>query len=273
MDALAELGNWLYQRAALDELLVSTLVFGIIWVIANRKLPEIGPLIHKTGVTTDLCYWLTNRLIANPLIRAAIIFVFADILRLGGIPRLFPSQLEQLYLPLEVLVCMLAYDFFAYWRHRWTHSDLLWPIHAPHHSSTHINWMSGLREHFLDIFFIIVFGGVLMTVIGFSPAAIAITGLIRTYWVAFVHMDLAFSLGPLDYVIVTPRFHRWHHVQYRKGGQNYSGFFSFFDLLFGTFYLPKDKLASKFGTGEPNYPDSFKGQILQPFRVYWQRLR
>lgn len=259
----------LAEQAALRDLLVSTIVFAVIWFAVKRPQTfDLRNWLASTGTLTDLTYWLTNRLITNPLLIAAATYIFGTLL---PIPLLLPG-LRDLSLPVQIFTGLVVYDFFAYWRHRWSHSDLLWPIHAPHHSSTHLNWISGVREHFLDIFLIGLFGSILMLLLGFSPEAVAIVGTIRLYWVNFVHMDLSFSLGPLDYIIVTPRFHRWHHVPDKKGGQNYSGFFSFYDLIFGTFYLPKDKIAERFGPGEPNYPSGFAAQLLQPFKIYAGRL-
>ncbi len=48
--------------------------------------------------------------------------------------------------------------------------------------------------------------------------------------------------------------------------RNFAGFFSFFDLAFGTFYLPKDVKAEGFGLGDPGYPAGYLGQLLARFR-------
>lgn len=257
------------ELAGLRDLLISTVVFAVIWFAVKRPQTfSIRSWLASTGTLTDVAYWFTNRLVSAPLMIAGAAYVFGTLLPL---PLLLPG-LQGLPFAVQIVLGLLLYDFLAYWRHRWSHSDLLWPIHAPHHSSTHLNWLSGSREHFLDIFLIGLCGSILLLLIGFPADAVAAIGLIRLYWVNFVHMDLNFSLGPLDYIIVTPRFHRWHHVPDKKGGQNYSGFFSFYDLIFGTFYLPADRVAERFGPGEPNYPNTFSGQLLQPFIMYAQRI-
>jgi len=262
-----------FHQAGLRDLLISTVLFAAIWFAYKRTLQvDLQHLLTKTGVKTDLAYWLTNRLITNPLLIVGATFLFGTLLKF---PILLPG-LRELHLVVQVLIGSVIYDFFSYWRHRWSHHDLLWPVHAPHHSSTNLNWLSGVREHFLDIILIALFGGILLALLGFSLEAIAIIGIIRLYWIDFVHLDLPFSLGPLDYIITTPRFHRWHHVPRvpdMPGNRNFSGLFSFFDLAFGTFYLPKDKLPERFGAGEPNYPSGFWGQLWQPFRMYAARLK
>lgn len=96
-------------------------------------------------------------------------------------------------------------------------------------------------------------------------------GMARLYWVSFVHTDIHLDLGPLNYVIVTPRFHRWHHVPSRRGGQNYAGFFAFYDLIFGTYYYPKGEVPKNFGNGHKDYPEDFWNQLLYPFRTYFKK--
>ena len=53
----------------------------------------------------------------------------------------------------------------------------------------------------------------------------------------------------------------------REGNTNYGGDVIIWDLLFGTFYLPKGKQPSDdIGIGDmPNYPRSFAGLMLAPF--------
>ncbi len=108
--------------------------------------------------------------------------------------------------------------------------------------------------------------------LGFSVDAIFWVGVIRLYWVNFVHMDVKFELGILNYIIVTLRFHRWHHVPQRRGGHNYAGFFSFLDLIFGTFHLPKGEVPEKFGNGDKHYPQDFSEQLVYPLKVYLQSM-
>jgi sterol desaturase/sphingolipid hydroxylase (fatty acid hydroxylase superfamily) len=59
---------------------------------------------------------------------------------------------------------------------------------------------------------------------------------------AFVHANLR-TLGPFKYVLATPVFHRWHHTPFEDGGDtNFAGTFPIWDILFGTFRMPKNRL-------------------------------
>ena len=75
---------------------------------------------------------------------------------------------------------------------------------------------------------------------------------------AFVHANLSWSLGPFRYVLATPIFHRWHHTSREEGGNtNFAGTFPLWDILFGTFRMPK--------TGSRSITASAKGRF--PSRV------
>jgi sterol desaturase/sphingolipid hydroxylase (fatty acid hydroxylase superfamily) len=47
------------------------------------------------------------------------------------------------------IVFVLA-DFLSYWQHRFFHRAALWPIHAAHHSSREVDWLSSGRFHPLN---------------------------------------------------------------------------------------------------------------------------
>ena len=75
-------------------------------------------------------------------------------------------------------------------------------------------------------------------------------------------------LGPLDYIFSSPKNHRYHHSRIiEEGNSNYGGDVIFWDILFGTFHLPKGKEPSDdIGLADmPNYPQSFVGLMFAPF--------
>jgi len=80
-----------------------------------------------------------------------------------------------------------------------------------------------------------------------------------------VHANLSWDLGPFRYVFSSPAFHRWHHTKADEGlDRNFAGGLPLWDLLFGTFYMPRRNPTS-FGIDDP-IPSGFLGQMLQPFR-------
>ena len=77
----------------------------------------------------------------------------------------------------------------------------------------------------------------------------------------FVHANVHVPIGPLRFVVATPRFHHRHH---QRGGAvaNFASFLPFLDRLFGSY---SDQTADRFGVDRA-LPDSFVGLLMAPFR-------
>jgi sterol desaturase/sphingolipid hydroxylase (fatty acid hydroxylase superfamily) len=68
--------------------------------------------------------------------------------------------------------------------------------------------------------------------------------------------------------VATPVFHRWHHTSREKGGDtNFAGTFPLWDILFGTFRMPKGALPDQYGVDDQSsFPREIIGQLAYPFR-------
>ena len=76
------------------------------------------------------------------------------------------------------------------------------------------------------------------------------------------------GLGPLRSVIVSPRFHRWHHPSEEEArDKNFAGLLPLWDILFGTYYIPRERRPTVFGTTTP-VPKGIIGQLTFPFRTH-----
>jgi sterol desaturase/sphingolipid hydroxylase (fatty acid hydroxylase superfamily) len=92
-------------------------------------------------------------------------------------------------------------------------------------------------------------------------------GPFNTFHSAFVHANLSWTLGPFKYLLATPVFHRWHHTVLEQGGNtNFAGTFPIWDILFGTFLMPEDRLPDGYGKDETAMPAEIVGQLAFPFR-------
>jgi sterol desaturase/sphingolipid hydroxylase (fatty acid hydroxylase superfamily) len=84
--------------------------------------------------------------------------------------------------------------------------------------------------------------------IGFHPLAVAFMPALGLLYQFFLHTALLVDLGPLQWVLNTPRHHRVHHAC--NGScldSNYGSVLIVFDRLFKTFALaPRDE-ALRFG--------------------------
>jgi sterol desaturase/sphingolipid hydroxylase (fatty acid hydroxylase superfamily) len=105
-----------------------------------------------------------------------------------------------------------------------------------------------------------------LLLLGFSPLALAGITPVLTVLAIVVHANVDWDWGPLRSVIASPRFHRWHHTDETEArDKNFAGFFPVWDILFGTYYMPRDRCPSTFGTATP-VPSGLLGQLNFPFR-------
>jgi sterol desaturase/sphingolipid hydroxylase (fatty acid hydroxylase superfamily) len=52
----------------------------------------------------------------------------------------------------------------------------------------------------------------------------------------------------------------------RGGNKNFASTFPVLDLLFGTFYMPKNELPDVYGVDDREFPPSFGAQMVYPFK-------
>ncbi len=63
--------------------------------------------------------------------------------------------------------------------------------------------------------------------------------LVATLWGFFIHSNLRWRLGPVEWLIATPGFHHWHHTLRGPRDRNYASMLPWMDWIFGTYYLPE----------------------------------
>jgi sterol desaturase/sphingolipid hydroxylase (fatty acid hydroxylase superfamily) len=154
-----------------------------------------------------------------------------------------------------------------YWSHRFFHTARMWKYHAVHHAPESLDWMHAVRFHPVNY----VCHGLMATVIalwiGFPPAALIALTPFNVLFSAMVHANLNWTFGPLRYVIASPVYHRWHHTGPDEGGsKNFAPTFPVLDLMFGTFYMPTDRIPGPTGLVERDMPEGILGQLAYPFR-------
>lgn len=243
---------------------------------------EVWP--DRRAVRVDVLYSLLDRLGIVPLAVFALLApLFAAIdgwLRLHDI---IPPQLEDLLPALETrpLLCFLVYllllDFAEYWRHRLSHVlRWWWALHAIHHSQRRMTLWTDSRNHLLeDLIGGFWFAGIAL-LIGVPPGQFIGLLLVVKTVENLAHVNARLSFGRLgERLLVSPRYHRWHHAldlppgrQYRHGC-NFAVLLPVWDQLFGTQYrgqaLPPCGLA-----GDPLPPDAASSGF---WRQQWQGLQ
>ena len=227
---------------------------------------------QRREIVTDILYWFMIPLgarfvrIGLMVMGAALIF---DIHGTAALMKFYDNgfgPLAEIPLWLQALTFLAASDFLLYWFHRLYHGAALWKYHAVHHSSEELDWISAARFHPVNILFGTVLVDVALLLAGISPNVMLWLGPFTTAHSAFVHANLKWTLGPFKYVLASPVFHRWHHTAADRGGsKNFAGTFPVLDLIFGTFYMPKNVLPDAYGIDDRRFPASFGSQILYPF--------
>lgn len=227
----------------------------------------------KRAVVTDMVYWLFVPLFLR-VFRIMMLYTGAAFLigadkpaELDAFFREGYGPLKDLPLWLQCILILLISDVYLYWVHRGFHRPFGWRFHAVHHSPKVLDWMSTQRFHPVNNLLAFSVADTLMMLIGFSPQALVALAPFNVIFSAFVHANLNWKLGPLQYVIATPVFHRWHHTGVKEGGsRNFAPTFPILDIMFGTYYMPKDKLPSDYGVSDPHFPRGFWAQFMYPFR-------
>ena len=174
-------------------------------------------------------------------------------------------------LPLALVVGELA----QYWSHRLGHEWApLWRLHATHHSAQRLYFLNAARFHPLDIAIDTAAGLVPLVLLGAPPGVLALFALFTGVFGYLQHSNVRVALGPLNYVFSMAELHRWHHARdLREANTNYGSNLIVWDLVFGTFFWPRDrKPPEEIGLPDlPAFPQSFWGQLASPFR--WRAIQ
>lgn len=259
------------------ELLLGPVIAFVLFLAATRAVEWMKPVgkrlpVLRRGFATDLTYWFFTPLATKAVTKIAVIAALIPVaLLIYG--RLDEAQLLDGFGPLSRLplwaqaVAMLVIaDFIGYWMHRVFHRGRLWKFHAVHHSSVDLDWLSSVRVHPVNDALMKIAAALPLVALGFKPDTLAVITPVLTIMAILVHANVDWDFGPLRRIIVSPRFHRWHHTDEAEAiDKNYAGLLPVWDIIFGTYYMPPDKLPSRFGTATP-VPASLHGQLWFPFR-------
>lgn len=134
------------------------------------------------------------------------------------------------------VLLLFAEDFCYYWFHRLHHEvRVLWAAHINHHSSTHYNLTTALRQSWTTPFTGFIFWAPL-PLLGFPVSMILIQKSISLLYQYWLHTELIGRLGWFETIFNTPSHHRVHHGRnpiYLD--RNHAGIFIIWDKIFGTF--------------------------------------
>lgn len=172
-----------------------------------------------------------------------------------------PALVHWPNLAVEAVACVLVAELFGYTVHYVKHTNaFLWKFHFQHHREEEYNLWLTAHTHALEVLVSGTAMALLLTVLGFRPAVVEVYLLFYSLAKFFQHSSLELSLGPLDRLIVTPAYHRWHHEIASRC--NYAVCFTFFDVLFGTVRWPDTVRPSRYGVRNAGLPYGFWAEHL-----------
>jgi sterol desaturase/sphingolipid hydroxylase (fatty acid hydroxylase superfamily) len=223
-----------------------------------------GQPIRRPQLATDIAYALASPALNAIAISVAVAVGIASLLWVPGLMlRPLVGLLPAVAVP---LAGVLLFDLTTYWVHRWSHEvPILWRFHSVHHSTEHLDWISGFRAHPLD-------GALLappfifLLAAGFAPELAGGLALIQVLLGIFLHANVRWRWRPLHRLVITPEFHHWHHTNDPRAiHSNYSVFLPLWDQVFGTYFMPRDRRPDRYGIDE-HMPEGMVGQLRHPFR-------
>ena len=155
--------------------------------------------------------------------------------------------------------------------HRFFHGQRFWCFHAVHHASIDLDWLSSVRVHPVNDAIMRLAAAVPLLLTGCPTSARVGIAPLLTLLAILVHADVDWDWGPLRSVIASPLFHRWHHTSEEEGlDKNFAGLLPAWDIMFGTYYMPKGKVPEMFWNKNLSAGWSYRATRI-PVSKFWQR--
>lgn len=250
----------------LDFFVINVLFVGFLFIPIEKLFPaKKDQTVFRPEWEEDMFYYLVSSMLVQilsflTLAPASLINTHLDMSGIQEYVGLIPFVLQ-------LFIIMVVTDFAQYWLHRLFHQvPFLWRFHSVHHSAKSMDWLAGARMHFLEIAVLRGVTATPMFVLGFDPVAIQTYILIVYFYSSFVHANVGWNLKRVESVMVTPRFHHWHHGKEKEAiDVNFAIHFPLYDKLFGTYHMPEDRWPKAYGIGGDPVPNGYWKQFLYPF--------
>lgn len=240
----------------------------VIFVPLERLFAAHPQKVFRKGMGVDLGYYFLSGLLPAMLLSAPI-GLLAWTAR-HAVPEGVLAASAALPLWAKAFASLVAGEVGYYWGHRWSHEiPYLWRFHSIHHSAEEIDFLVNSRAHPVDMVFGRFCGLVPMYLLGLGgptgvegSVAPAAAVLFSTLWGYFLHANVRWRFGPLEWLVSTPAFHHWHHTA-TPVNRNYSSTLPWIDRIFGTHYLPRHEWPTRYGI-KAKMPETLAEQLIYP---------
>ena len=173
-------------------------------------------------------------------------------------------------LGLQIPLALVIHDVGVYWAHRTFHVvPRLWSIHALHHSSERLHALSTGRSHPFNVAIYQLLSLTPLLLLGAGERLLLITGVCTALIGMLQHANVPMRCGVFNLIFATPDLHRWHHsVVLEESNTNFGGNLIVWDWVFGTRFLPADRVARhEVGIDNVRFPERLGDHLLSPFRL------
>jgi sterol desaturase/sphingolipid hydroxylase (fatty acid hydroxylase superfamily) len=266
---------WIFRLVALGTLAASVainrgvvLLLPVLFLLVvpfEKMFPRHrGQRIRRPLVALDVRYALSAALFGIASIAVGLIIAVVSLAWLPGLAlRPLVAMLPSWLMP---FVGVAVFDLAIYWAHRWSHEvPVLWRFHAVHHSTEHLDWISGFRNHPFDGA-VVAPPVVFLLAAGFNAQFTGVLAVLQVITGLFLHANVRWRWKPLQRIVITPEFHHWHHSSEPDAHcSNYSVFLPIWDIMFGTYFVPANRRPVRYGVSE-DMPTTMWGQLCFPFR-------
>lgn len=235
-------------------------------LVAQRFMPaEKDWVARPKHYTIDLLHMVATGFMtdsARAFILGVVLSVAVSLHGLLG-TDLWPSSWPLMF---QMALGLLIGDLGAYWVHRSCHrSELLWRVHAMHHSSEKMYVFAATRNHPMNAILMHTSHLLPLTLLGAPIEVVALTSVFTGVNGMLQHANVDLRHGWFNYVFATADLHRWHHsASVEESNRNFGNNLIIWDALFGTRYLPEGH-PQHVGLGEDvHLPENFLLHLVSP---------
>lgn len=218
---------------------VISLFFSALVFIPIEKMLAVRPMSPlRREWRTDLGYFFMSHVLVQ-FVLIAVTASTSAVAAFAAFPAL-QQYIQSFPVWAQFLLAVFLADLAQALLHRTYHNvPWLWRFHAVHHSSRRMDWLAGSRIHIAEILMTRTMVLLPLVVLGFSAEAVNAYVILVGIQAVLAHANVRLDFRWLEYVLVTPRYHHWHHARHADYlDVNYAIHLPLVDMLMGTFRRP-----------------------------------